>query len=243
MNSSLKKVISAGCIGIVLFALRFAEKLTGFDTATGLSVPSMARTLLIAAVVFALGYALVSSLRLGKGRPTFEAQFAVPEKAKLVLVLGSFLFIGGGVWLVADALVQHSGIATLVTGGLAVVTGGGLLILTGQMARAEAYSVAPLLPALFFSAFWVLSLYIPAGSDPVLARYWLPILAAAMSAYAFAQLAGFYRGESKTRAFHGTATFAVMLDIAAMAEMNGAVTVLFLASAMVLGVFLALERD
>ena len=46
---------------------------------------------------------------------------------------------------------------------------------------------------MFFGVFLVLTVYLPAANDPVLPRYYLQILAAAIAAYAFSQLAGFLR--------------------------------------------------
>ena len=158
-------------------------------------------------------------------------------------MLGSFLYMGGGVWLGIKTVTEQAGIASLVTAALAVVAGCGFLVLTRQMGNGEADSVTPLLPGLFFSAFWMLSLYLPTGSDPVLARYWLPILAAAMQAYALAQLSGFFRKETRPRSFGFTAQVAVMLCIAAMAEPNLRFTPLFLGSAVVMSAFFALELE
>ncbi|MBR3704154.1 MAG: hypothetical protein IKM11_01515, partial [Oscillospiraceae bacterium] len=67
-----------------------------------------------------------------------------------------------------------------------------------------------------------------------------PILAAAVSAYALAQLAGFFRAETRVRTFRFVASYAVTLCIAALAELN-AHSILFAACALLLSVFLALE--
>ena len=101
--------------------------------------------------------------------------------------------------------------------------------------------MAPLLPALFFGVFLVLAIYLPAASDPVLARYYLQMLAAAMVAFAFAQLSGFLQNESCRRRFPPVADLAVMLSIAAMADGGVALTLLFCGCAVILSVFLWLQ--
>ena len=244
MNSVKKKLLPLWGIGLALFGLRLAEKLTGFDPVTGLAVPTPARYALIAAVVLAGAYAVAAGWKYHQDKPAFEEHFAAPGKWKGALVLGGFLFIGGGLWLGGQAGANHLGLAPMATAGLAALTGCGILVLTKRMGDEEADStVAPLLPALFFAAFWMLSLYIPTGTDPVLARYWLPILAAGMCAYALAQLAGFFRGESRVRDFAIVARLAVMLSIGAAAEPDVTYAPLFIGCAVVLSAFLALEKE
>ena len=243
MSSAMKKVIPLWGIGLVLLALRYVEKITGFDAGTGLAVPTAARGILIVCVAAAAVYAVLTGIRKSGEKPTFGEHFAQPEGEKGILTAGSFLLIAGGVLQAAQSMGDKMMIASLAAAGFAVLTGFGLLFLTKQMRRGEAEHVAPLLPALFFHAFWVLSLYLPAGSDPVLARYWLPILAAAMSAYAFAQLAGFFRKESKIRSFGIIARLSVMLCVAAAAESGVAGALLFVANAVTVSTFLALEKE
>lgn len=243
MNSSMKKILPLWVIGLALFALRFLENRFGFDAATGLAVPTPARLALIAAIGLAAVYAAGAVMKRSGECPAFDEHFSAPERWKLLLVLGSFLYMGGGVWLGFQTVTQQAGIAPLITAALAFLTGGGFLVLTKRMSDGEADSVTALLPGLFFSAFWVLSLYLPTGTDPVLARYWLPVLAAAMQAYALAQLSGFFQKESKVRSFGFTARVAVLLCIAALAEMNLTYAPLFLGSAVVMSTFLALERE
>ena len=243
MNSAVKKIIPLWAVGLALFALRFLETRLGFDAATGLAVPTLTRPALIAGVVLAAVYAAGAVMKRSTACPAFDEHFAAPEQWKLLLVLGSFLYMGGGAWLGVQTVMQQAGIAPLITAALAFATGGGFLVLTKRMGDGEADSVIVLLPGLFFSAFWVLSLYLPTGADPVLARYWLPILAAAMQAYALAQLSGFFQKESRVRSFGFTARTAVMLCIAAAAEPNLTFAPLFLGSALVMSAFLALERE
>ena len=243
MKSSLKKIIPVWCIAIVLFLLHLAENAFGFDSATDLSVPTVFRYLLIGAVAAAVAYAVLSYRSAPSGRPLFSDHFAAPEKAKIVLVLGSFLFIAGGIALGAATVLSRSGIAPLVTAALAFISGCSLLVLTKQMCAEETGSVIPLLPVMFFSAFWLLALYLPAGNDPVLARYWLPILAAAAAATALSLLSGFFRAETSPRAFSIAARAAIMLCMAAAADLDLASAPLFLGCTVILSAFLALQKD
>ena len=126
---------------------------------------------------------------------------------------------------------------------MGAVSGGGILFLVRTMRSGGQLSVAPLLPAMFFGVFLVLAVYLPAADDPVLARYYLPVLASAMAAYAFSLLAGFLRGESSPRGFTPVADLAVMLCIAAMADGGIALAILFGGCALVLSVFLLLQRE
>ena len=243
MSSAMKKMIPVWGIGLVLLALRYVEKTTGFDAGTGLTVPTSVRGVLIAGVAAAAVYAVLAGIRKSGKKPAFEEHFARPGKMAGVLITGSFLLMAGGVLQGYQAMGEEMRIALLAAGAFAAATGFGLIFLTKQMERGEARHVAPLLPALFFNAFWVLSLYLPAGSDPILARYWLPILASAMNAYAFAQLAGFFRQESKVRSFDIVARLAVMLCIASAAESGIAGALLFAGNAVAVSAFLALEKE
>ena len=62
--------------------------------------------------------------------PAFEEHFAAPEQSKILFVLGSLLYMGGGVWLGMQTVTEKAGIAPLVTAALAVVSGCGFLVLT-----------------------------------------------------------------------------------------------------------------
>ena len=206
--------------GLLLFALRLAQNRTGFDPETGLSLPSVPGTVLAAALVIC----------------------AVAELA--VLVAGCFLLAVGGVLLLLGALPQR-GIAAMTAGLLAVAAGAGLLLLLRQVRANGDASVFYALPAMFFAVFLVLAIYLPEESNPVLARFYVPVLAAALVAYAFSQLAGFLRRESTPRAFVRTADLAVLLCLTALADAldRPGRLLLFGGCALLLTVFLLLRRD
>lgn len=227
--------------GLLLLCLRLAQNRTGFDPDTGLSVPCAAGTILAVCLIFCAAAELVLCLRLPKEKTAFVDYFAPPEREKAALAAGCLLLLAGGGWLAFLTLTSHS-IADAATGLLAAATGGGFLLLVRQVRSGGTVTVAPALPSLFFGVFFVLSVYLPAGSDPVLTRFYVPVLAAALTAYAFSQLAGFLRREGSARAFAFTADLAVLLCLCALADGGGPQKLLFAGCAIVLSVFLALRR-
>ena len=230
--------------GLLLFALRLAQLRTGFDSETGLAVASLPGTLLAALLAVCAAVELVLCLRLPGEKAAFDVQFARPERAVPCLVAGSFLRAAGGALLLASALPAR-GVAAMAAGILAVAAAGGFLLLVRQLRAGGTAGVLPLLPAMFFAVFFVLTVYLPAGADPVLARYYLPVLAASAAAYALSQLAGFLRRESSARSFVWTADCAVILCLAAMADSlsSPGLLLLYAGCALLLSVFLLLRRE
>lgn len=230
--------------GLLLFALRLAQLRTGFDSETGLAVASLPGTLLAALLAVCAAVELVLCLRLPGEKSAFDVQFARPERAVPCLVAGSFLLAAGGALLLVSALPAR-GVAAMAAGILAVAAAGGFLLLVRQLRAGGTAGVLPLLPAMFFAVFFVLTVYLPAGADPVLARYYLPVLAASAAAYALSQLAGFLRRESSARSFVWTADCAVILCLAAMADSlsSPGLLLLYAGCALLLSVFLLLRRE
>ena len=230
--------------GLLLFALRLAQLRTGFDSETGLAVASLPGTLLAALLAVCAAAELVLCLRLPGEKAAFDVQFARPERAVPCLVAGSFLLAAGGALLLVSALPAR-GVAAMAAGILAVAAAGGFLLLVRQLRAGGTAGVLPLLPAMFFAVFFVLTVYLPAGADPVLARYYLPVLAASAAAYALSQLAGFLRRESSARSFVWTADCAVILCLAAMADSlsSPGLLLLYAGCALLLSVFLLLRRE
>ena len=229
--------------GLVLFALRLAQNFTGFDPDTGLSRPSLAGVLLAVLLAAAAVYELLRSRRLDRTRAPFTRRFAPPEREVPLLAAGCFLLIAGGGLTAAAGGSGAAGLAAVAAGALAVVSGGALLYLVRTMRTGGQPTVAPLLPAMFFGVFWVLAVYLPAAADPVLARYYLPVLACALAAYAFSLLAGFLRGESSPRGFTPTADLAVLASLAALADSGAAQRLLLGGCVLVLSGFLLLQRE
>ena len=240
--TSFKRLGICWGLGVGMFLLRFSQNRFAFDPETGLYTRGTAGIALGVLVAVSLVLSLLFSWSGGKERPPFSEHFSSPDRTTLLLVLSAFLFAGGGVLVGMDALAAELRVAPLVTAALAILTCIAVLLLTRQLRNGGTQSILVTLPLLFFVAFWTLTLYLPAASDPVLARYYLPVLAAAVSAYAIAQFSGFFRNETRIRRFSFTASDAVILCIASVAECNGH-SPLFLACALFLSVFLGLENS
>ena len=230
------------CAGLLLFALRLWQNLTGFDQNTGLSQASLPGMILVAGLLVLAAAEILLALRLDKTKASFSRRFAVPDREIPFLTVGCFLLIAGGGLLAVSSFGQVSGVASMVAGIMGAVSGGCILALVRTMRSGSCVSVTPLLPAMFFGVFLVLAVYLPAADDPVLARYYLPVLASAMVAYAFSLLAGFLRGESSPRSFTPVADLAVILSITTMADGGIPLALLFGGCALVLSVFLLLQQ-
>lgn len=241
MKATSRSTVRVWCGGIILLGLRLIQNQTGFDLATGLARPSVAGAALPIALAVLAVWELLLVRKQGREKPSFDSHFAPPEQSLTALVIGCMMLAAGGILLLVENLAAGRSIPALVTGVLAVLTGGGFLILGRQMRAWDELTVLPTLPSLFFGVFLVLTTYLPAASDPVLARYYLQVLAAALAAYAFGQLAGFLRRESTPRAFTAVGELAVMTSIAAIADGGRAMSLLFAGCAVVLSVFLALQ--
>ena len=126
---------------------------------------------------------------------------------------------------------------------MGVLAAGGILLFARQVRSGEG-RVFPLLPAMVFSVLFLLLVYLPEESNPVLARYYLPVLAAAALACAFYQLAGFACREASLRWFLFFGDLAVPFSLAALADSSGnwGKTLACGGCAMVLTVFLVLRR-
>ena len=126
-------------------------------------------------------------------------------------------------------------------GGIAAAAG--ILVFARQTRNGEG-RVLPLLPAMVFAVLFLLLVYLPQESNPVLGRYYLPVLAAALVACAFYQLAGFSCREASMRWFVLFGDLAVPLSLAALADSAGdwGQMLSYAGCAMVLTVFLVLRR-
>lgn len=231
------------CQGLLLFALRFAQMRTGFDPDTGLAAPCVPGTVLLILLAFCAAVELVWCLRTPKEEEVhFTRHFSSPgDKAAAAAVLGGMLLAAGGLLMLLTAIPARE-IAGGVTGILSLVSGAGMVVLVRQTRSGGAPSVAPALPAMFLGVFLVLEVYLPSSSDPVLARFYIPLLAAAGVACAFSQLAGLLRGEGSVRAFVFWGEMAVLLCLTALADGGLERSVIFGGAALLLTVFLSLRR-
>jgi len=205
-------------MGAALLILRLLERRAGFDPATGLALPTPLRTALAAAAaVFAAAEVIRHRSRSGD-TPAFEEAFAAPGGEVLLPVMGAMAMAAGGALLVLESLSPVLFLAGVMAGAVSLLGGGGLLVLVKQLRRDEEPLLLAALPAMFSSVFVVLAIYLPCATDPVLERYWLGVVASAMAAFAFAQLTGFFRKESKPRRFLTVADIAIVLCIACLGE-------------------------
>lgn len=232
--------------GLLLLVLRAAQNRTGFDPDTGLSVPNAPGAVLLWCLIFCAAAELLLCFRLPRGKTAFSEQFAPPEGNMVPLAAaGSILLAAGGALLLGVSLPGWgaAGIAGKIAGALGVASGLCFLQLTRKMRGGETVPAALVLPALFFGVFLVLSVYLPYENDPVLARFYIPVLASALVAYAFSQLAGFLRSEGRCRSFVLTADLAVLLCLTALGDFSLALQLPFAGCALVLTLFLLLRRD
>ena len=220
-----KTIVQTGLLwlaGAVLLALRLVQLRTGFDPDTGLALPSPAgRALWIGLLACFAVEAVLCVRRPKEGKRSFVCCFHPPEGFALyALAAGSILLIAGGALLLASALPPQgtAAVTAAAAGLLGAASGAGLLLLVKELRGGGTPTVFPLLPAMFFSVLFLLSVYFPEESSPVLDRYYLPVLAAGMAAYFLYQLAGFFRQEGSLRWFGFTCGLTAVTCVAAAAD-------------------------
>lgn len=244
-NSLYFKGLRLWVQGLLLLILRMAQLKTGFDPETGLARQSAPGIALVVLIVLLAAAEAALCLRLPKAKIAYPGCFRPLEKSDLPLLAAGSLLLGGGGVLLAFAGPRGTGPSLLIIGAAAagVAAAGGILLFAKQ-ARSGETRVFPLLPAMVFSVLFLLTVYLPQGNNPVLARYYLPVLAAALTACAFYQLAGFSCREASMRWFVFFGDLAVPLSLAALADSTGnwGQMLAYAGCAMVLTVFLLLRR-
>ena len=207
--------------GAILFILRLIQLRTGFDSDTGLALPSPAgRCLWIGLLLVFAEDAILCLLHPKGGKRSYTCCFDAPGGPALGgLIIGSLLLLAGGLLLFLQTIPSKGTVAvTAATAGLFGIAGGfGLLILAISL-RGGSPAVLALVPSMFFSVLFVLAIYFPEEADPVLERYYLPVLGAAMAAYFLYQLSGFLRREGSLRWFDLISNLAAITCIAAAAD-------------------------
>lgn len=230
------------CQGLLLFTLRFAQLRTGFDPDTGLMVPCVPGTALLILLALFAAAEIFWCLRTPKEQAVFSRYFTPPgDNAAVAAILGGMLLAAGGLLMLLTSIPARE-IAGGVTGLLSLASGAGMVALVRQARSGSAPGAGPVLPAMFLGVFLVLEVYLPSSSDPVLARFYIPLLAAAGIASAFSQLGGILRGEGSVRAFVLWGDTAVILCLTALADGGLERTVIFGGAALLLTVFLYLRR-
>lgn len=220
-KNNLFQALRPWCEGAVLFILRLLQLRSGFDPDTGLALPSLAGRVLWIGLLIALALDAILCLSRPKGsKHSYGCCFNAPGGPAMgALAGGSFLLMAGGALLLLRAL-PPSGTAevTAAAAGLFGAASGAGMLLLARSLRGGAPASMALPPAMLFSVLFVLSVYFPAEADPVLARYYLPVLGASMAAYFLYQLSGFFRGEGNLRWFSLVSGFAAVTCIAAAAD-------------------------
>lgn len=230
------------CQGLLLCALRFAQMRSGFDPATGLAVPSAPGTALLILLALCAAAELFWGLRLPREEASFTGHFASPgNKAAATAAVGGMLLTAGGLVMLLTAIPARD-LTGAVTGLLSLVSGAGMVVLVQQARSENPLGVTSVLPAMFLGVFLVLDVYLPSSSDPVLARFYIPLLAAAGIACAFSQLASLLRGEGSVRAFVFWGEMTVLLCLTALADGGRERALIFGGAAVLLTVFLYLRR-
>lgn len=231
------------CVGLAAFVLRLLQNRLGFDPATGLSVPSLPGKLLPALLGLCALAQIFLCLRLPRGKASFTCQFAPPDQELFIAIMGSVTLAAGGVMLLVEGGMSQ-GLAAIAAGVLGAASGVGIFLLVRRQRAGDEPGPFPVLPALFFGVFFVLTIYLPAESDPVLARFYLPVLGAALTAYAFSQLAGFFHREGSPRLFVCLAGLAVVACLGSVPDgTNMGQKLLFIGCALVLSAFLLMRRE
>ena len=207
-------------MGAALLAIRFLQLRTGFDPATGLAVDSPLHNALPAAAALFSLIVILRRRKAGTGTPAAADIFAAPEKELMLLVAGCMAMAAGGGLLTAQSLSGGIALVGAVAGVTTIAAALGLLALVRKLRKGEEFYLLYVLPVLFSSVFVVLAAYLPFATDPILRRFWLVILAAAMASFAFAQLSGFFRRESRPRRFLTVSGLAIVLCIGALGDMT-----------------------
>lgn len=231
--------------GLLLLALRWMQLKNGFDPETGLARQSPAGIVLAAALLLLAAGEAVRSFRRPREKRSYACCFRPMEGPALPLLAAGSLLLGGGGVLLAAAGPRGTGpsVLAIAAAAVGVAAAGGILLFARQTRSGEG-RVFPLLPAMVFSVLFLLMVYLPQESNPVLAQYYLPVLAAALIACAFYQLAGFSCREASMRWFVFFGNLAVPVSLAALADSAGnwGRALVYAGCAMVLTVFLLLRR-
>ena len=238
-NSPYMKGLRLWVQGLLLLALRWAELKTGFDPDTGLSRHSVPGMILAAAILFCAAAELWLCTRLPGGKRTYlNCLEPLGQSSLPLLAAGSLLLCIGAV------LLPGWNTLSIAAAAAAAATAAGLILFARLLRNGETPRVFCLLPAMVFSVLFVLVIYLPEEVNPVLARFYLIVLAAAMVSCAFYQLAGLTCREGSLRWFVFFGDLAVPLCLAAMADCAGNLgrMLIYFGFALVLTVFLLTRR-
>lgn len=234
------KILRLWAEGLLLLCLRWVQLKTGFDPATGLSRYSLPGTLLAAAILLLAAVEIFLAVKLPRGKFSYQNAF-LPMKQKHLplLAAGSFLLAAGAVLQVSKDTLP------LLTAAAGVIAAVGLILFAKQVRSSGEIKSFPLLPVMAFTVLFVMMVYLPQDSSPVLARYYLPVLSSCFAACAFYQLAGFPCRMASMRWFIIFGNLSVPLSIACIPDSfgNWGHLLVYAGYALILTAFLALRRD
>lgn len=233
--------------GCAAFVLRLLQWRTGFEPDTGLPIPGTpfgVLTAALAALVMVLCVLLRKKLPAEtEGTPLFPAGFAADPGILTLAVAGVFLMAAAGLADIAAGM----GVQALPgMADLSAVSRREQLIL-GMLTLAAAVCLFPAIPACRaadreaprpFNGTLLLApvvclvvrlvlLYRQDSANPVLAAYWVELLALVLVILALYRLASFAYGVGRTRRFVLYAVPAIVLSLAALADGGGLSTLLF----------------
>ncbi len=208
------------CFAALSAALRVWQTLAGYEESglarrgflPGLLLPVV---LIAAAVFFVLRVRALPSRRAEGLLLSEDFRFTDNMAAVLLAVAGSFLvMLGGGLYAVSAL----GSLMRMLLGLFAIAAAACMLAVVFALYRGgEAQSAALLVPICALVAFLVL-VYRVDASDPVLARTYVEILAAAALTFSAAQRAAFVFGGSAPRLYVPASATAALLALTAAAE-------------------------
>ena len=149
--------------GLLLLTLRWLQLKTGFDQETGLALRSFPGLVLAAAILLCGALELFLALGIPKTARTYlNCLEPVDQRHLAPLAAGSLLLCAGGVLLPGWGTLA---IAAAVAGAASAL---GLIFFARLLRQGAEPRALPLLPAMVFSVLFVLVVYLPEESNPVL---------------------------------------------------------------------------
>ena len=228
--------LGGGCAG---FALRLLQWHTGFELDTGLPVPGTpygVLTAVLAAAAMVLCFLLRKKLPEEKeGSPLFPDGFSTSDAGLLTLVVaGVFLMAAAGLADMAaglgiqglpgmDALSASFRREQLIQGALTLAAAVCLFPAIPVCRRRQGEDPRPFNGALLLAPVVCLVVrlvlvYRQDSANPVLAAYWVELLALVLVILALYRLAAFAYGAGRTRRFVLYAVPAILLCLASLAD-------------------------
>lgn len=234
--------------GCAAFLLRLAQWRAGFEPGTGLPVPGSPFGVLTAALAILAGAAcLLLRKRLPEAAdasaPLFPEGFSTADPGLLTpAAAGVFLMAAAGLADLAGGLgVQGLPGQTLLAAadrreqlilGLVTLAAAACLFPAvpacrkGGRTEGRSFSATPLLASVVCLVVRLVLVYRQDSSNPILAAYWVELMALVMAILALYRLSAFACGAGRTRRFVLYAVPAVVLCLAALAD-GGLASVLF----------------